>query len=151
MKAIKLYASGTVRAIDIPPFSSWEWFEKQIDCDIIETVHPRNFPEWTLLIDGNGLLKNNLPLNVLASVMYGTHTHGSPIVGDVLLLKNVITNFGYDTVGLENEDIEKAYEMLDKVFLIAKGWEMKVRREQNAKQANDKGHGKSVGTDRSFS
>ena len=151
MKAIKLFANGTVQTIDIPPFTTWDWFEKQLNCDIVETVHPRNYPDWTLLIDGNSLLKENLQLNVLASVMYGTHEHGSPIMGNALLLKNIITNFGYDTVGLENEDIERAYEMLDKVFLIAKGWELKVRREENAKKANDKGHGTSIGTDRSIS
>ena len=151
MKAIKLFANGTVQTIDIPPLAMSDWYEKQIGCDIIEYVHPRNYPDWTLLIDGNGLLKDNLTLNVLASVMYGTHEHGSPIVGNVLLVKTIITGTGYDVSGLNDNDIKKAYKMLDKVFLIAKGWELKVRREENAKKAHDKGHGKSIGTDRSIS
>ena len=129
-KIIKMYTNGDVRTVEIPENHPSNWFSKQIGCDTIEIVHPRDYQGYILVVDGEGLLKEDLFLNVLASVMYGTHEHGSPILGNALLMQVGIVNGEHDAIGFTDEELEKAYKMLDKVFLIGKGWMMKLKREQ---------------------
>lgn len=61
----------------------------------IEIVHPRglqHLPGLLLVVDEDGLGKE-LPMNLIASYLYGTHDHGSPIVGDAYVLAE---STGYD-------------------------------------------------------
>ena len=72
----------------------------------IEVVHPRGLADpFCMVVNDEGLLKQ-LPLNTLGCILYGTAIHGSPIVGDVVLIKEGFTKAGErDFIGLEDEDI----------------------------------------------
>ena len=73
----------------------------------IEIVHPvRLWRPYCMVVNEEGLLRN-LPMNVLGSFFYRTDIHGSPIVGDIVLLKEGINSDGeYDLLGLTEQDIE---------------------------------------------
>ena len=45
--------------------------------------------------------------------MYGTHMHGHPIVGDVVLMKNAYIHGERDIVGLTDKEIEKITRELE--------------------------------------
>ena len=73
----------------------------------IEIVHPvRLGRPYCMVVNEEGLLRN-LPMNIFGSYLYGTDTHGSPIVGNIVLLKEGINSDGdYDFLGLTEQDIE---------------------------------------------
>ena len=73
----------------------------------IEHVNPKLLRRpYCLLVNEDGL-RLGLPVNYLASYMYGTHMHGHPIVGDVILMKNAYIHGERDTIGLTDSEIEK--------------------------------------------
>ena len=72
-----------------------------------EIVHPVNLPSpYCMIVDDEGLLKN-LPRNAVGCGLYGTKEHGSPIVGDIVLLKDVMTSSGPDIGYLNDEDVKR--------------------------------------------
>ena len=73
----------------------------------IEVVRPvRLGRPYCMVVNEEGLLRN-LPMNVLGSFLYGTDNHGSPILGDIVLLREGINSDGeYDLLGLTEQDIE---------------------------------------------
>ena len=100
---------------------------KAIGCDCIEIVHPINLPEpYTMIVDESGALKN-LPINPIASVLYGTPTHGWPIVGKAMIMKEAITNDGPDIVSLDDSDFAIVNGIIEKEVSKIKarkeGWE----------------------------
>lgn len=72
----------------------------------IEHVRPANLkPPYCMIVNEEGLLQG-LPVNLLGSFLYGSHVHGNPIVGDILILKDGVNDHGeYDLVGLDNSEI----------------------------------------------
>ena len=78
----------------------------------MEKVSPRGLPEpYCFLVNEEGLLRN-LPLNYVGSWWYGTHKHGCPIVGNIIVMKLGWRDGERDIIGLEDEDIEKIRELL---------------------------------------
>lgn len=56
----------------------------------IEIVHPRLLEQpFCMIVDDEGLLKE-YPLNVVGSFLYETLSHGCPIVGTVVFMKEGI-------------------------------------------------------------
>lgn len=113
--AVKLKTNGTVDLISVPEQRDWEWYPRQIGCDYIEHVYPRGLEEpYMMIVDENGLLQDRPACNFYASWLYGTHMHGEPIVGDVLIMKRIMTEDGPDIGGLEKKEAEaiqrKAYD-----------------------------------------
>lgn len=92
----------------------------------IEIVHPvRLGRPYCMVVNEEGLLRN-LPMNVLGSFLYRTDIHGSPIVGDIVLLKEGINSDGeYDLLGLTEQDIEYLCNM---VFTVS-GGQIKLKQE----------------------
>ena len=82
----------------------------------IEIVHPvRLGRPYCMVVNEEGLLRN-LPMNVLGSYLYGTDTHGSPIAGNIVLLREGINSDGeYDLLGLTEQDIEYLSNMASTV------------------------------------
>ena len=82
----------------------------------IEVVHPvRLGRPYCMVVNEEGLLRN-LPMNVLGSFLYGTDNHGSPIAGDIVLLREGINSDGeYDLLGLTEQDIEYLCNMVSTV------------------------------------
>lgn len=95
----------------------------------IEIVHSvRLGRPYCMVVNEKGLLLN-LPMNVLGSFLYGTDTHGSPIAGDVVLLKDGISDDGYrDLLGLTEQDIEYLCNMVSTV----NGGPLKLKQEAEA-------------------
>lgn len=73
----------------------------------IEVVHPMRLKRpYCMIVNEEGMLRN-LPMNAFGSYLYGTDTHWSPIVGDIVLLKEGINNDGeLDLLGLTELDIK---------------------------------------------
>ena len=77
----------------------------------IEVVRPvRLGRPYCMVVNEEGLLRN-LPMNVLGSFLYG-----SPIAGDIVLLREGINSDGeYDLLGLTEQDIEYLCNMVSTV------------------------------------
>ena len=91
----------------------------------IETVYPRRLdPLFALIVNEEGLLKN-LPINPVASWLYGADTHGHPITGDALILKIGLFNGEPDVIGIPDNEIKacmrKLLRSVPKNFINVKG------------------------------
>ena len=74
---------------------------------LIEHVNPRGLKRpYCMIVNESGLLIG-LPFNSFGSYLYGSHVHGAPIVGPVVILKEGITDDGeYDLFGLTEDEAE---------------------------------------------
>ena len=67
-----------------------------------ELVRPRGLPNHLcMIVDEEGLLKHK-DLNLIGSYWYETHKHGSPIVGDIVLIGK---SFEGDFISMNNDDL----------------------------------------------
>ncbi len=84
--------------------------------EITEHVKPWGLgPTYCMLIDEEGRLKEpKLALNNFASLMYGMLTHGTPIVGDIVIMKDRRA----DIVGLDDEEIDVMTKMISHVWNV---------------------------------
>ena len=75
----------------------------------IEIVHPVGLESpYVMIVNEEGLLKK-LPMNITGSILYGTFVHGSPIVGNIVIMKEAWTDEGLDIVGIPEEEIDDLY------------------------------------------
>ncbi len=87
----------------------------------IEIVHPKRLEApFVMIVNEEGPLRG-LPLNSVGSVLYETDIHGSPIVGDVVIMKEGYTNKGPDIIGLSDEEVYKVMDLIPKVIASLKG------------------------------
>ena len=56
-----------------------------------------------MVVNEDGLFRC-LSLNLYGSYLYGTETHGNPIVGDIVILKEGFVSGEPDLVGLSDEE-----------------------------------------------
>lgn len=83
---------GPVTETDAPTFTD---MRTRIGCDYLERV--RVGDDYSIAVDEDGHAKG-LPINARASLLYGTHKHGVPILGDVLLAREAMVGDGIDWV-----------------------------------------------------
>ena len=80
-----------------------------------ENVYPRRFQgeyqDFVMVVNEEGLIKG-LPLNRTGCFLYGTDIHGSPIVGNVIILKKGYFEGEPDIVALTDEEAEKVKQYL---------------------------------------
>ena len=57
-----------------------------------------------MLINEDGKI-TDLPINEVGSSLYGYESHGDPIVGDIVLMKEGLCNGEPDIIGLTETDI----------------------------------------------
>lgn len=82
----------------------------------IEIVNPVGLARpLCMVIDDAGLIKEK-PVNPIGSLLYGTHVHGSPIVGDIVIMKLGFTDEGLDIVGLDDQECEELMIQLREFF-----------------------------------
>ena len=116
-KAIVCRVSGLVETVDLAADRDWRWYAKQIGANFVESVHPRGLKEpYMFLCDEEGLFKNRPVVNFLGSWLYQTQDHGEPIVGDIMIVKEVSTPEGRDFDGLEAGEAEVMAEWLLGMF-----------------------------------
>jgi len=57
-----------------------------------------------MVVDEEGLIKNK-PVNLIGSTCYGTVRYGSPIVGDIVIMREECGDDGMDLASLTESDI----------------------------------------------
>lgn len=71
-----------------------------------EHVRPVNLKAPYCMIVNEDGISQGLPVNLFGCFLYGSHVHGNPIVGDILILKDGVNEFDEaDIVGLSNSEI----------------------------------------------
>lgn len=118
--AVKLNVNGTADIIEVPDQRNWTWYPQQIGCEYFENVYPRGLEKpFMMIVDEQGLLKEKPVINFYASWLYETHKHGSPIVGDVLIMKQIMNEDGLDIGGLEKSEAEVIHRKASREFFSA--------------------------------
>jgi len=83
--------------------------------DYFEIVRPRGLkPQFVMIVDESGLLKE-LPINIVGSVLYGTHSHGQPIAGDIVIMREKHNFDGADLASLEGADVSELIALLNDI------------------------------------
>lgn len=60
---------------------------------------------YCMIVNEDGI-SQGLPVNLLGCFLYGSHVHGNPIVGDILILKDGTNEHGEaDIVGLDTSEL----------------------------------------------
>lgn len=79
----------------------------------IEVVHPKRLEyPYCMVVNEEGVLRK-LPINSFGSFLYGTDTHGWPIAGDAVLMKEGYNSDGeLDILGLDEQDIKYLCDMV---------------------------------------
>ena len=87
-----------------------------------EIVRCRTLPrKYLLLVDDCGALEG-LPINNVASELYGTRKHGCPIFGDAVIMREAIVDGEPDIVGLTDSDCDELIDEMKKIIVIRNGW-----------------------------
>ena len=82
----------------------------------IEIVRPGGLKKpFVMIVNEEGLIKE-LPVNVVGSLLYGTPVHGSPIVGNIVIMKEGWTSEGKDLIGLTDEEAAQITNELVAMF-----------------------------------
>lgn len=110
IRALKIPVDGTIEVVEFKTARSAEDMAAAIGCRHIERV--RVDDGWALLVDEDGLFTGH-SVNERASILYGVRVHGTPIVGDVLLMREGMTGSG-ESMGIDWLDSEP--EMLHEWF-----------------------------------
>ena len=83
----------------------------------IEHVHPRLLPEpFCMIVNEEGLLQS-LPVNPVGCFLYETLSHGWPIVGTIVIMKDGVNEDGeMDIIGLSDDEIKYMCDKLKGTF-----------------------------------
>lgn len=84
----------------------------------IELVNPRGLQQpYCMIVNEEGLIAN-LDFNTVGSFLYQTYIHGSPILGNIVLMKHGFTDDGPDIVGLDDEDLSYLSKYIKKIYPV---------------------------------
>lgn len=104
---------GTVEDMTMTEQHRADWYAKQIGADLVQAVYPNGLKDpYMFLCDEEGLLKEKPMINFLGSWMYETQDHGQPIVGDIIIVKQVMTDEGPDFDGMPESEADVLAEWL---------------------------------------
>lgn len=112
MKAVVIKTTGSIYPVTLtkPLYRS----AGAIINDHIEVVRPINLKRpYVLLCAESGLLKD-MPLNLVASYLYGMQHHGNPIVGDVIIMRED----GANLVGLEDLELLRIQAQMSALWAV---------------------------------
>lgn len=88
---------------------------------LIEVVRPMKLPKPYVMIVNDSGLRFGLPRNEIGCLLYGTDIHGSPIVGNIVIMKEIETEGCGDIAGLDDKDIETLWRLLQEGFGLEGG------------------------------
>lgn len=94
-----------------------DWYYEKIGCDWIELVRTP-FDKKKLVIDEEGLLKDEPKTNMIASILYGAAIHGQPIVGNAILCDTKLTGEGEDLIGMTEDAATMIMKQLEGVSKV---------------------------------
>ena len=84
----------------------------------IELVHPRGLSHpYCMIVNEEGLIEQ-LDFNAVGSFLYQTYIHGSPILGNIVIMKHGFTEDGPDIVGLDDGDISYLTQYIRKIYPV---------------------------------
>lgn len=112
MKAVVIKATGNIYPVTLtkPLHRS----AGAIVNDHIEVVRPINLKQpYVMLCAESGLLKE-MPLNLVASYLYGMQHHGNPIVGDVIIMRED----GVNLIGLEDLELLRVQAQMSALWAV---------------------------------
>lgn len=125
-KAMLINPSGFVEMVEWPEGEQLQWYYKMLDCDLVTFVQPYGMEalaeehglgsyvgEYCLICDDEALLREEPHANPVASLLYGVLDHGQALFGKVLVAKNDESTDGLDTVGLDENDVQKVRAAID--------------------------------------
>ena len=119
MKALKITTANEVTIINVE-----EPLHVSLRAEVggyIEIVNPRGLRHpFCMIVDEEGRLKDK-PLNAVGCVLYETAKHGSPIVGDIAIMRTEQSDDGIDLVGLTDDDIVELALGIGKMLAIVLG------------------------------
>lgn len=82
----------------------------------IAVVRPMGLTRpFCMIVNEEGLLLE-LAYNAVGSYLYETRKHGSPILGNIVIMKEGMTPEGPDIIGLTNDEVKALKEILTKQF-----------------------------------
>lgn len=125
----KITTDNTLELIECDGNKGYTWWMEQMH-GYVEHVRPKRLysdlgadDSVSMLVDEDGHAKG-LELNLIGSILYGTDTHGSPILGDILIVGEKRINGEIYFSGLS----DKMYDLLYPKFkvLCKRGEEIKV-------------------------
>lgn len=93
MKGLLATTDGKVEIVSLN--GTWQEMADIVGGYIEVVRTPMPFENDVFVVNEDGY-RLNLPLNLLGSFLYGTHVHGSPILGDMLILQEHRTFDGAD-------------------------------------------------------
>lgn len=117
MKALVIRANGMAEYVEFPKKGEdkLRWYYETLGIGCIDIVRPHGLEEvaetyglksllgkFSLVVDDEALLKEKPQLNVIASLLYGVDKHGQPLFGDVMVVKDEVTEEGIDSVGMSD-------------------------------------------------
>ena len=105
MKGILLRTNNYIDAIDFGETIELHDLQNAVN-GYIEIVYAVGLPRgYVMVVNEEGLLRDLEP-NLLASLLYGVKEHGQIIVGNALILRDIVTQEGdRDLGGLSEDDI----------------------------------------------
>lgn len=113
MKAIKIDTNRNMTVADIPA-PLYDGLGELLD-GTPEHVRPKRLPPpYCMMVDDCGLVKY-LPENPTGGYLYQTDKHGSPIAGDIYLMKEIPSGGSYDVAGLDDDDLAALLEYLSTI------------------------------------
>ena len=100
-------------------FKDFFQIAEKMGWEITEHVKPWGLgPDYCMLIDEEGRVekegKPKTPLNNFGSLMYGMLVHGTPIVGDIVIMKDHRRNI----VGLDDDELDLMTKMISHVWNV---------------------------------
>lgn len=113
MKAVTITTDNVVSIVNVESNGSplYQQMHEAVG-GYYENVYPRGLDEdYVMVVNEEGLLMD-LPLNSIASYLYGTFQHGQPIVGNVIILKSGYFKGEPDVVGMSDEEATKLVKKL---------------------------------------
>lgn len=118
MKAILITTHDEISIVNLDTSKPlYKAIGEVIGCDWIEVVHPMGLVEpYCMIADEEGGLKERQYINYAGSLLYGSPVHGQLIVGNIVIMKDVMTNEGPDIGGLDDEELPQMFKSLKNKF-----------------------------------
>lgn len=102
---------GVPYCVDVPDGFDNDWVTDKIG-GWMEIVRPRLLPgDCVMVVDEEGLLKGK-PLNPVGCWFYESEKHGAPIVGTVLIMKEVFGDDGAELSGMDDDEVNKVFDSI---------------------------------------
>lgn len=103
MKAIKIDTAGNVSVAEFPA-PIYDGLGKLLN-GTPEHVRPKRLKRPYCMMVDDEFCRKGLPSNPAGCWLYQTDKHGSPIAGDIYLMKEIPCGPSYDVAGLDDNDI----------------------------------------------